>query len=47
MILMVKNAHYFNEPGSVLYKKASALRKFIINKGAELWRKYQLGQSTV
>ncbi len=45
MILMIKNAHYFNEPGSVLHKKASTMRKFIISKGAELWRKYQLGQN--
>ncbi len=45
LILMIKNAHYFNEPGSVLHKKASTMRKCIISKGAELWRKYQLGQS--
>jgi len=41
MLLLVKNAHYFNETGSEIYKLASTLRKFIINRCAELEKKYQ------
>lgn len=41
MITMVKNAHHFNEPGSDIYKLASALRRFIIVRCNELERKYQ------
>eukprot|EP00731_Ephydatia_muelleri_P002754 Em0001g2754a len=41
MILMVKNAHHFNEPNSEIYKMASALKKHIVAKCAELERKYQ------
>lgn len=41
MIIMIKNAHHFNEPGSEIYKMASSLRKLIINRCSELERKYQ------
>ena len=46
MILLVKNAHHFNEPGSPIYKAASSLRKFIISKCAELERKFQTVKKT-
>ena len=46
MILLVKNAHHFNEPGSPVYKAASSLRKFIISKCAELERKFQTVKKT-
>ena len=41
MIVMIKNAHHFNEPGSEIYKLASMLRKAIINRCSDLERKYQ------
>ena len=41
MIVMIKNAHHFNEPGSDIYKMASMLRKFIILRCSELEKKYQ------
>ena len=47
MIIMIKNAHHFNEPGSEIYKLASTLRKCIINKCSELERKYQTVSKTV
>jgi protein polybromo-1 len=40
MILMIKNAHYFNEPGSDVYKFASTLRKFVISHCADLERRF-------
>ncbi|XP_067123626.1 protein polybromo-1 isoform X3 [Centruroides vittatus] len=36
LLLMVKNAKTFNEPGSQIYKDAAALRKVIINKKTEI-----------
>ena len=46
MILLVKNAHHFNEPGSLVYKAASSLRKFVISKCADLERKFQTVKKT-
>ena len=46
MILLVKNAHHFNEPGSPVYRAASLLRKFVISKCAELERKFQTVKKT-
>ena len=42
LMLMVKNAKYYNEPGSQVYKDANALRKIILSKKADIEsRKYQ------
>ncbi len=41
MILMIKNAHHFNEPSSDIYKKASSLRKIILLRCSELEKKYK------
>ena len=47
MILLIKNAHHFNEPGSFVYRAASSLRKFIISKCAELERRFQTVKKTM
>ena len=47
MIIMIRNAHHFNEPGSDIYKKASLLRKCIINRCVELERKYHTTSSSM
>ena len=36
LLLMVKNAHTFNEPGSQVYKDASTIKKLIQTKKAEI-----------
>lgn len=42
LILMVKNAKYYNEPGSQVYKDANFMRKIISAKKSEIeQRKYQ------
>ena len=41
MIVMIRNAQYFNEPSSDIYRNAGILRKFIINRCSELERKYR------
>lgn len=41
IIVLIKNAHYFNQPASDIYKKASVLRKFVIHRCNELERKYR------
>ena len=46
MILLVKNAHHFNQPGSPVYRAASSLRKFIISRCAELERRFQTVKKT-
>lgn len=47
MIIMIKNAHHFNEPGSEIYKLASALRKVVINRCSELERRHQTVAKTM
>ena len=47
LMLMVKNAKYYNEPGSLVYKDANALRKIIGAKRADIEsRKYQTLKSS-
>merc|ERR1719187_924859 len=36
LLLMVKNAKSFNEPGSLIYKDATTLRKIITSKKTQL-----------
>lgn len=39
LLLMIKNAKLFNEPGSQIYKDANALRKLIVTKKSEIEQK--------
>jgi protein polybromo-1 len=46
LLLMIKNAQYFNEPQSAIYKMAGTLRRFIISRCLELERKYRTVEKT-
>ncbi|XP_019864490.1 PREDICTED: protein polybromo-1-like [Amphimedon queenslandica] len=46
LLLMIKNAQYFNEPLSDIHKMATTLRKVIINRCIELERKYKTVERT-
>ena len=46
LIIMVKNAHHFNVPGSEIFKKASVLRKFFVHRCSELEKKFQTVTAT-
>jgi protein polybromo-1 len=39
LLLLIKNAKLFNEPGSQIYKDANALRKLIVTKKSEIEQK--------